>query len=103
MAELRSYAKTHSYHKMIYPHWPITIRWPITVWFTLPCTSILGYDVTYVARSAVFPLCVSGVLNSSCWLNNRALFSLYWTRLPNISVFAIARARACHSIIDSNS
>ena len=35
MAELRSYVKTHSYHKMIYPHWPITIRWPITVWFTL--------------------------------------------------------------------
>ena len=35
VAELRSYAKTHSYHKMIYPHWPITIRWPITAWFTL--------------------------------------------------------------------
>ena len=35
MAELRSYEKTHTYHKMIYPHWPITVGWPITVWFTL--------------------------------------------------------------------
>jgi len=35
VAELISYAKTHSYHKMVYPHWSVTVRWPITVWFTL--------------------------------------------------------------------